>query len=512
MSLQRDFDDYIASSREMENRLNAVILSLKNKLWRASKTNKALSSQLEILMPQVTNMESSLSKSRERAKIENALRCAAEQARHKAEDHARDAEERNAQLSEENDRLRREIDLRKHFTVKTNEERRLLDTPNNRKKNILGSTFGSLFDNKPFNEEKEQSEADHLQKGTRNTQKKAPTKGIRDIAALEAEISDLQEWFLLANEELLLCAGEIEEMDKEASISRLVDEENASKINVLVTSLNEATMENSNLKYKMGRLQADLDKKENEPHQSINHASKWDFNLEEERKQCQVENGSVKDLKQEVTPTHRRKDKESNENLNSVIHPFSYFSSKTKASKQDKADPHLALDVKKVNRITTITSNGYLLSSALYPPIEALQESRTDVAVLSPDDETRTPPTRNIVAQSLTDNPLFQSGHIAQSSNGILSLQINMQVCCRVCPVMPTEITKSTVGKLISVEALNDTEVRCFSSRFNDWENFLFDKVWGPDKQQEDIFQDVDPLAESVVDGFHACIFSYGQT
>eukprot|EP00957_Ditylum_brightwellii_P113011 8617954-Ditylum_brightwellii.AAC.1 len=106
-------------------------------------------------------------------------------------------------------------------------------------------------------------------------------------------------------------------------------------------------MENSNLKYKMGRLQADLDKKENEPHQSINHASKWDFNLEEERKQCQVENGSVKDLKQEVTPTHRRKDKESNENLNSVIHPFSYFSSKTKASKQDKADPHLALDVKK---------------------------------------------------------------------------------------------------------------------------------------------------------------------
>eukprot|EP00957_Ditylum_brightwellii_P175993 13401366-Ditylum_brightwellii.AAC.1 len=88
MSLQRDFDDYIASSREMENRLNAVILSLKNKLWRASKTNKALSSQLEILMPQVTNMESSLSKSRERAKIENALRCAAEQARHKAEDHA----------------------------------------------------------------------------------------------------------------------------------------------------------------------------------------------------------------------------------------------------------------------------------------------------------------------------------------------------------------------------------------------------------------------------------------
>jgi hypothetical protein len=37
------------------------------------------------------------------------------------------------------------------------------------------------------------------------------------------------------------------------------------------------------------------------------------------------------------------------------------------------------------------------------------------------------------------------------------------------------------------------------------------DKVWGPDARQRDVFQDVEPMALSVVDGYNACIFAYGQ-
>ena len=40
----------------------------------------------------------------------------------------------------------------------------------------------------------------------------------------------------------------------------------------------------------------------------------------------------------------------------------------------------------------------------------------------------------------------------------------------------------------------------------------VFDRVWGPDYSQTSVFQDVEPLALSVVDGFNACIFAYGQT
>lgn len=41
--------------------------------------------------------------------------------------------------------------------------------------------------------------------------------------------------------------------------------------------------------------------------------------------------------------------------------------------------------------------------------------------------------------------------------------------------------------------------------------SFTIDKVWGPDSRQRDVFQDVEPMALSVVDGYNACIFAYGQ-
>jgi Microtubule binding len=58
------------------------------------------------------------------------------------------------------------------------------------------------------------------------------------------------------------------------------------------------------------------------------------------------------------------------------------------------------------------------------------------------------------------------------------------------------------------VEPLSETEVGCFDSRTNKWKSFAFDRVWGPDQSQKSVFQDVEPLALSVVDGFNACIFA----
>jgi hypothetical protein len=50
--------------------------------------------------------------------------------------------------------------------------------------------------------------------------------------------------------------------------------------------------------------------------------------------------------------------------------------------------------------------------------------------------------------------------------------------------------------------------VGCFDARTNKWKSFAFDRVWGPDQSQQSVFQDVEPLALSVVDGFNACIFA----
>lgn len=91
----------------------------------------------------------------------------------------------------------------------------------------------------------------------------------------------------------------------------------------------------------------------------------------------------------------------------------------------------------------------------------------------------------------------------------MLSLQGNIQVFCRIRPMSIKEIQS---GYKTVVESLSESELGCFDSRTQAWKSFAFDRVWGTDQSQQNIFQDVEPIALSVVDGFNACIFAYGQT
>jgi len=91
----------------------------------------------------------------------------------------------------------------------------------------------------------------------------------------------------------------------------------------------------------------------------------------------------------------------------------------------------------------------------------------------------------------------------------MLALQGNIQVFCRIRPMSIREIQ---TGYKTVVESLSETELGCFDGRTNQWKSFAFDRVWGPDQSQQSVFQDVEPIALSVVDGFNACIFAYGQT
>lgn len=111
--------------------------------------------------------------------------------------------------------------------------------------------------------------------------------------------------------------------------------------------------------------------------------------------------------------------------------------------------------------------------------------------------------------RSLVRRSTLQKEHNAQLLVKILKLQGNIQVCCRVRPLTNGEIKRGT--KRV-VEPLSESEVGVFDDRTKTWKSFAFDKVWGPDSHQLGVFQDVEPLALSVVDGYNACIFAYGQT
>ena len=102
-----------------------------------------------------------------------------------------------------------------------------------------------------------------------------------------------------------------------------------------------------------------------------------------------------------------------------------------------------------------------------------------------------------------------QKSHNAELLTRILKLQGNIQVCCRIRPMTAGE---SKQGLHEVAQSLSETEVGCFDERTRSWKSFAFDKVWGPESRQKDVFQDVEPLALSVIDGYNACIFAYGQS
>ena len=110
--------------------------------------------------------------------------------------------------------------------------------------------------------------------------------------------------------------------------------------------------------------------------------------------------------------------------------------------------------------------------------------------------------------QQVAKKSKSQQQYNAQLLNKILKLQGNIQVCCRIRPLSDKELKEDSN---LMVEPLSETELACYDSRGRSWKSFAFDRVWGSDHGQASVFQDVEPLALSVVDGYNSCIFAYGQ-
>jgi kinesin family protein C2/C3 len=92
-----------------------------------------------------------------------------------------------------------------------------------------------------------------------------------------------------------------------------------------------------------------------------------------------------------------------------------------------------------------------------------------------------------------------------ETYNKIQELKGNLRVYCRVKPIGKGESNEC-------VEVLDDMTVRITDNELMKVQEYEFDFVIGEDATQEQIFEEVRPLAASVLDGFNVCIFAYGQT
>ncbi|KAL6113724.1 kifc3 [Pungitius sinensis] len=91
--------------------------------------------------------------------------------------------------------------------------------------------------------------------------------------------------------------------------------------------------------------------------------------------------------------------------------------------------------------------------------------------------------------------------------NELVRLKGNIRVFCRVRPVGLEEQDSVT---MLSFDSEDDAVL--YLSNKGKMMTFDLDKVFPPRATQEEVFQEVQSLVTSCIDGFNVCIFAYGQT
>ncbi|XP_071346046.1 kinesin-like protein KIFC3 isoform X3 [Trachinotus anak] len=94
--------------------------------------------------------------------------------------------------------------------------------------------------------------------------------------------------------------------------------------------------------------------------------------------------------------------------------------------------------------------------------------------------------------------------------NELVRLKGNIRVFCRVRPVSQEEQDAADAKTMLSFDS--DDDAVLYLSNKGKIMTFELDKVFAPQASQEEVFQEVQSLVTSCIDGFNVCIFAYGQT
>uniref|UniRef100_A0A3B4TS73 Kinesin-like protein KIFC3 n=1 Tax=Seriola dumerili TaxID=41447 RepID=A0A3B4TS73_SERDU len=87
----------------------------------------------------------------------------------------------------------------------------------------------------------------------------------------------------------------------------------------------------------------------------------------------------------------------------------------------------------------------------------------------------------------------------------------NIRVLCRVKPVLKEDQHEEGQSVVVTADPNNESSLTVLNK--GKGRIFELDKVFHPQAtQEEQVFQEIEPLVTSCIDGYHVCIFAYGQT
>ncbi|XP_027141790.1 kinesin-like protein KIFC3 [Larimichthys crocea] len=92
----------------------------------------------------------------------------------------------------------------------------------------------------------------------------------------------------------------------------------------------------------------------------------------------------------------------------------------------------------------------------------------------------------------------------------LVELKGNIRVLCRVKPVLKEDQHEEDQSVVVTTDPNNESSLNVLNK--GKGRIFELDKVFHPQATQEEVFQEIEPLVTSCIDGYQVCIFAYGQT
>ncbi|WOH14306.1 hypothetical protein DCAR_0933825 [Daucus carota subsp. sativus] len=95
--------------------------------------------------------------------------------------------------------------------------------------------------------------------------------------------------------------------------------------------------------------------------------------------------------------------------------------------------------------------------------------------------------------------------------NQVQDLKGSIRVYCRVRPFLRGNSNQGS-GTVANIDNGKITLITSSKNGKDEHKSFSFNQVFSPSATQEQVFSDMRPLVQSVLDGYNVCIFAYGQT